>query len=157
MKQGGGITNYEIILASLEKKARDCGLILYQFSANQYDVLEIRKRESGRYNCIGFYTMKGNVTNPKFYHRKLGTDTVGDHLFRVHGPVHPYGRGSESHLKGPIAHNQSIRSEKRVWKDLNFKSESLEDTLDILVKLIDRKLLLNQPSKHQSHDPHEMQ
>lgn len=157
MKTLNGQIEYDQVLKSLEKLTRECNLVMYEFKAAQYDVLEIRRKESQGYNCVGFYTLSTIRMDPKFYQRTLGMDTVGDHLFRVHGPDHPYGRGSDEYLEGLKGFGKNRSMEKRIWKDLNHQAENTDHISKILAELIDKRLLLKEKSTKSKHNLDDMQ
>ena len=148
--------DYNQIVTNLEKKTREYGLLLYQFKAAQYDVLEIRKKESRIFTCVGFCMLSERSGSPRFYHRTVGIDPVGDQLFRVHGPDHMYGRGCDPYLEEVKGYPENSIPERRIWKDLHYKAKNTKDIIETLSSLIETKLVLGKKLLKKDQSLHEM-
>lgn len=132
---------FEHIIGNLEKLARDTKMTVYHFKAGSSEVIELRKETDKNYHCIGCYISTEDKDNIGIYERVGTKSYISDHLFRVHGPTHPYGRESDPYLQAQKGYSKNRGQQASYFLDLKSIKKDREILLKELGMVIKEKLL----------------
>jgi hypothetical protein len=134
-------TIMETAIDALSKAAREQGFSLLHFHAGGSEIIELQVKNLDIYHCIGIYSSEDKNKPYSLYERATKKNEVSEHLFRLYGPTHIYGRGSDPYLTRQKTFEQGKPYSQEYFRDLKEKINPDQTFLEKFFDIAKRVLI----------------